>query len=599
MKVFAPLSALVFAAVQASHSATWMGATHHMHSTADVCGSAHLSQCDFPMSGRRLEESSDSITVSSTSLAHLAKVDVTFHVATGNATDRVTAYCANNVADTADSEYIDFQPAGGNPKATLTFGPLLNMRCDYQFRYLKNLGNKTFQTLAVSPVVKMVRGNTEPLQVHIALTKNQDEMSISWTSDKVKCPTVRYYTETDSRESDEFTYVAATGASYTAADMCSAPANITSAQLYIPSGVHYTGVIKNIPAGATVKYQVGSNASGWSKIKDFVMPDLASKEASSFFVFGDVGTWVTATNGTGLPGRSAGTLQRVADDLDRGDHNYQAVLHVGDLSYADSIGYEWEQFMSLIEPVASQLPYMVSVGNHEYCYLNSTKAIDISGEAKTFYAIKPKASSGGECGVPTALRFNVPDNGNKVFWYSFNAGLAHHVVLSSEHDFNAGSRLRKWLEADLAAVDRTALPWVFVHFHRSMYVSMSGTFTYTDILRPALEPVLKKYAVDAFFSGHTHAYERTCPVLDQTCVTGPNGEAKGPVHIMIGSAGKALDPEPWESRAWSIKQLRTYGYGRLHVHNATHAQVEFVLNSDGTVADNSWIVSDHKWNVVA
>ncbi|ETW07354.1 hypothetical protein H310_01890 [Aphanomyces invadans] len=326
------------------------------------------------------------------------------------------------------------------------------------------------------------------------------------------------------------------------------------------------------------------------------MPNLASKTASSFFVFGDVGTWVTATNGTGIPGRSAGTLQRVAQDLARGDRNYQAVLHVGDMSYADSVGYVWEQFMTLIEPVASQVPYMVSVGNHEYCYLDSTKAVDISGETKTFYADKPKASSKGECAVPTVHRFNVPDNGNKVFWYSFDAGLAHHVVLSSEHDFNAGSRLRTWLEADLAAVDRSSRPWLFVHFHRSMYVSMDGTASYTNVLRPSLEPVLKKYGVDVFFSGHTHAYERSCPVYNQVCVSGANGEAKGTVHVMIGSGGKALDPEPWLPQPWSAKTFREYGYGRFHVKNATHAQVEYVLNSNGSVADSAWIVSDHKWH---
>ena len=33
-----------------------------------------------------------------------------------------------------------------------------------------------------------------------------------------------------------------------------------------------------------------------------------------------------------------------------------------------------------------------------------------------------------------------PDNGNGVFWYSFDYGLVHVIQFSSEHDFRPGSR---------------------------------------------------------------------------------------------------------------------------------------------------------------
>ncbi|KAG9413372.1 hypothetical protein AC1031_012586 [Aphanomyces cochlioides] len=404
------------ASIEASHSSTWMGAMHSMHTTADPCNGAESNSCSFPMSGRRLLEGDGSVTVSSTSIPHLGKVDVSFNVPTAAKTDRIAAYCSSDVANLADTEYVDFQSATGAASGTLTFGPILNMRCNYQFRYQKSLGNKTFANVAVSPVVEMKRGPKEPLQAHISLTSQTDEISVMWTSAEVKEPSVRYYIKPASGTAT-YTSISASGASYTAADMCSSPANVTSAQRYIPSGIHYKSIIKKIPAGATVVYQVGSAVDGWSDDKQFVMPNLKSRDPSSFLVFGDLGTWVTATNGTGVPGRSLGTISRVADDLAKGDRNYQAVLHVGDLSYADSVGYIWEQFHSLIEPVASKIPYLVSVGNHEYCYLTSTKAVNISGETKSFFpaASFAKASSNGECGVPTATRFSVPDNGNNVF----------------------------------------------------------------------------------------------------------------------------------------------------------------------------------------
>ncbi|CAK4066314.1 unnamed protein product [Aphanomyces euteiches] len=499
------------------------------------------------MSGRRLLEGDGSVTV-----------DVSFNVPTAAKTDRIAAYCSSDVANVADTEYVDFQSATGAASGTLTFGPILNMRCNYQFQYQKNLGNKT--------------GPKEPLQAHISLTSQSDEISVMWTSAEVKGPSVCYYIK-PANGTATYTSISAT--------------NVTSAQRYIPSGIHYKAIIKKIPAGATVVYQVGSAVDGWSDDKQFVMPNLKSRDPSSFFVFGDLGTWVTATNGTGVPGRSLGTISRVADDLAKGDRNYQAVLHVGDLSYADSVGYIWEQFHSLIEPVASKIPYLVSVGNHEYCYLTLFPAASFA-----------KASSNGECGVPTATRFSVPDNSNNVFWYSFNSGLTHQVVVSSEHDFFDGSRLRKWLEANLAAVDRTEHPWVIVHGHRPMYVSMESSFAYTAIFRAAVEPVLNKYNVD-IFSGHTHAYERTQPVYNETVQVGSDGNALGTAHIMIGSAGKELDTDAWVNTTWSAKQLRTYGYGRLHVENASHALFEYVLNSDASVADSVCGLSRTTSGVVA
>lgn len=40
--------------------------------------------------------------------------------------------------------------------------------------------------------------------------------------------------------------------------------------------------------------------------------------------------------------------------------------------------------------------------------------------------------------------------------------------VSSEHDIEPGSRQHLWLDADLAAVDRSITPWVIVTAHRPM-----------------------------------------------------------------------------------------------------------------------------------
>ena len=66
--------------------------------------------------------------------------------------------------------------------------------------------------------------------------------------------------------------------------------------------------------------------------------------------------------------------------------------------------------------------------------------------------------SGGECGVATARRFIMPgayldtakqesaNHGSQVnspFWYSFDYGSVHFVMLSTEHDVTPGSHQYK------------------------------------------------------------------------------------------------------------------------------------------------------------
>lgn len=70
--------------------------------------------------------------------------------------------------------------------------------------------------------------------------------------------------------------------------------------------------------------------------------------------------------------------------------------------------------------------------------------------------------SRGECGVVAARRFHMPDykgrGDNAPFWYGFDYGSVYFTTISTEHSLVPGSRQYKWLEAELAAVDR----WVWV-----------------------------------------------------------------------------------------------------------------------------------------
>jgi Calcineurin-like phosphoesterase len=54
---------------------------------------------------------------------------------------------------------------------------------------------------------------------------------------------------------------------------------------------------------------------------------------------------------------------------------------LGDLSYGDCVGRLWDSYGEMIEPLSSQIPWMVSPGNHEieHIFVNKTNA---AGEKK-------------------------------------------------------------------------------------------------------------------------------------------------------------------------------------------------------------------------
>ena len=55
--------------------------------------------------------------------------------------------------------------------------------------------------------------------------------------------------------------------------------------------------------------------------------------------------------------------------------------------------------------------------------------------------------------------------------YSYDYGLVHFIMMSTEHDMGNGSRQYAWLEKDLQNVDRVKTPWVILAGHRPMYTS--------------------------------------------------------------------------------------------------------------------------------
>lgn len=93
-------------------------------------------------------------------------------------------------------------------------------------------------------------------------------------------------------------------------------------------------------------------------------------------------------------------------------------------------------------------------------------------------------------------------------YYSFDVVGAHVIMLGSYTDFDSKSDQYKWLQADLASVDRAETPWVFALIHAPWYNSNSAHKGEGESMRVAIEEILYKARVDVVFAGHVHAYER-------------------------------------------------------------------------------------------
>ena len=156
-----------------------------------------------------------------------------------------------------------------------------------------------------------------------------------------------------------------------------------------------------------------------------------------------------------------------------------------------------------------------------------------------------------------------------------------------------GSPQMDWLQKDLAGVDRSVTPWLVAVFHQPYMNSNDAHSMDTEgaPMQQAIEEVLNTYKVDLVFSGHVHAYERSCPAYHYACKDG------APIYITIGDGGNAeglaatwVEPQP----AWSLYRQASYGFGELRVLNATSMTWKWHQNQDlqNTIADQHTFTKD-------
>ena len=174
----------------------------------------------------------------------------------------------------------------------------------------------------------------------------------------------------------------------------------------------------------------------------------------------------------------------------------KGVLHLGDIIYP--VGDAKKHGDRLVKTMYKGLgdlgvPFYFSLGNHDVITNHGQDVVDtLHMPQKTYYkvAVSPL-----------------------VDFFAINTNTFHKTQ-------------EIWLESALA---QSKTPWKIVYGHHPLYsTGAHGQDNDLKVLRSRLEPLFRKYRVDAYFAGHDHNYERFATVSSQ---------AKGLPYLQLVSGG--------------------------------------------------------------
>lgn len=261
---------------------------------------------------------------------------------------------------------------------------MTNLRSDIAFYYFSN-GTKYPIAQNISSPVTFVNFN-QPLRARISATGDVNVLDLLWSSYNSTAPVLRWGTTSGSYTQT----VQATTTTITKDQMMATPAStIGWRDLGLIHRASFIGMAAL--ANTVVYYSFGDAATDdWSAEHLLHLPPLPGTQPPSrpttVILFDDLGRGSLDDTYTWREyGRPAiNTTMRVAAEIAEG--KIDAVYHGGDISYATGYIAVWDFFLDMLEPMASSVVYLTTVGNHESDCINSASYFDVN-------------DSGGECGI--------------------------------------------------------------------------------------------------------------------------------------------------------------------------------------------------------
>ncbi|WP_394840953.1 metallophosphoesterase [Pendulispora brunnea] len=268
---------------------------------------------------------------------------------------------------------------------------------------------------------------------------------------------------------------------------------------------------------------------------------------------GDIAEQCTASDPNCVHPKTAALVQEInpAVVITMGDNQYDDARYQDFKNYFDKT---WGRFKNIMRPVP---------GNHE-----TYDSTPLAGYKKYFGSIAtPKGKT----------------------YYSWDKGNWHFIALDS-NDFSgeypltddaqtddvelaADSAQLKWLKSDLS---NTTKGCVAVYYHHPRF--SSGPHGDNKDVAPVWSTLVAN-KVDLVLNGHDHLYERFAP-------QDANGKAssKGPVEIIVGSAGRRLS-NPKAEHSTTEALLKKYGVLKLTMTDSTFSTQ--LIGTNGEVLDRS------------
>jgi len=351
---------------------------------------------------------------------------------------------------------------------------------------------------------------------------------------------------------------------------------------YDISSTHHHVLLNDLKSFSKYYFKAGDGLI-MSRINTFISKPKIDSENLKIGIYGDMGIE-----------NSNMTMERIKE------MNYDMLIHLGDISYADDKGLEignnpyyentYNSFMSSVEIFSKNQPYMVCPGNHDIS-CHSASDLGCPHSMRNFTAFNS--------------RFKMPENGVKNMWYSFDYGPIHFISINTETDYpnapttpytilgsgsggNFGNQL-KWLEDDLikSNKNRNNIPWIIVYGHRPLYskIIFDWPMNAESHTKKAFESLFNKYNVNIYISGHVHAYERNNKIYKDEI------NENGTYYIICGAPGsqEKIDKYDILKHDYNLySNYKDYGWGELFIHNKKTLEWKF-YNSQDVIIEDSFI----------
>jgi len=296
-----------------------------------------------------------------------------------------------------------------------------------------------------------------------------------------------------------------------------------------------SGLVSGVAAGSATITATSEGKSGSASVT--VTPVGATV---TLVGAGDIAECGDATDDStaALLGRIGGTVFTAGDNA-YPDGYYQ--------DYANCWAPSWGRYQAVVHPAA---------GNHEYHDSITSGAADYYR-----YFFREHGTVVGDSGR---------------YYYSYDLGAWHIVVLNTFIDMSAGSPQEQWLRADLAASTKQCT-LAYMHYSRFSSGSVHGSYSAVQPLWQALYD----YGAEIAIAGHDHEYERFAP---QT----PDGHldtVRGIRAFVVGTGGGGLYSFGTPLPNSQVRNSSTWGVLKLTLADGSYSW-EFVPITGQTFTDS-------------